>query len=64
MSFAPYGIFALIASVFGRYGVAAFLPLIKLVGAVYLGCLIMIFVYYGGILLLRGISLKYFLGVF
>lgn len=62
ISFAPYGIFALIASVFGRYGIAAFLPLIKLVGAVYLGCLLLIVFYYGGMLLLRGISPKFFFG--
>jgi Na+/H+-dicarboxylate symporter len=62
ISFAPYGIFALIASVFGHYGLAAILPLIKLVAAVYLGCLLLIIFYYGGILLLRGISPKYFFG--
>lgn len=60
ISFAPYGIFALIASVFGRYGITAFLPLIKLVAAVYLGCLILIVFYYGLILLLCGISPKFF----
>lgn len=60
ISFAPYGIFALIASVFGRYGLTVLLPLIKLVGAVYLGCLLLIFIYYSGVLLLRGISPKYF----
>lgn len=62
ISFAPYGIFALIASVFGRYGLSVLLPLIKLVGAVYLGCLLLIVFYYGGMLLLRGISPRYFFG--
>jgi DAACS family dicarboxylate/amino acid:cation (Na+ or H+) symporter len=60
IGFAPYGIFALIASVFGQYGLAALLPLIKLIGAVYLGCFIMIAVYYSSILLIRGISPVFF----
>lgn len=62
ISFAPYGIFALIAAVFGEYGISALLPLIKLVGAVYLSCFILIIVYYGGILMLRGVSPKFFFG--
>ena len=60
ISFAPYGIFALIASVFGRYGLSVLLPLIKLIGAVYLSCFVLIIFYYGGVLFLRGISPKYF----
>jgi dicarboxylate/amino acid:cation (Na+ or H+) symporter, DAACS family len=62
ISFAPYGIFALIAAVFGRYGITAFLPLLKLIAAVYLGCIILIVFYYGGVLILCGISPKYFFG--
>jgi len=60
ISFAPYGIFALIASVFGQYGLSALIPLFKLIAAVYLGCLIMIFGYYTLVLLIRGISPIFF----
>lgn len=60
IGFAPYGIFALIASVIGQYGLAALLPLFKLIAAVYLGCLCLIVFYYGGVLLLNGISPKFF----
>lgn len=60
ISFAPYGIFALIAFVFGHYGPSVMVPLIKFVGAVYLSCLLLIIFYYSGVLLLRGISPKYF----
>lgn len=60
IGFAPYGIFALIASVFGQYGLSALLPLFKLIAAVYLGCLALIIFYYGGILLIRGISPIFF----
>jgi len=46
VSFAPYGIFALIAWTFGSFGFQAVIPLIKFVGTVYLGCLLqIIFVY-------------------
>lgn len=60
ISFAPYGIFALIASVIGQYGLAALLPLFKLIVAVYLSCMCLIVIYYGGVLLLNGISPKFF----
>jgi DAACS family dicarboxylate/amino acid:cation (Na+ or H+) symporter len=60
ISFAPYGIFALIASVFGQYGLSVLLPLAKLIGAVYLSCFLLIALYYTGGLLLRGISPLFF----
>ncbi len=60
ISFAPYGIFALIASVFGQYGLSVLLPLFKLIAAVYLSCLLLIFVYYSAGLLLKGISPLFF----
>lgn len=50
MSFAPYGIFALMAWISGEYGLAALIPLIKLVLTVYLCCLIMVVFFYGGAL--------------
>lgn len=60
VGFAPYGVFALIASVIGQFGLAALLPLIKLVSAVYLGCALLIVFVYGFILLCNRISPKYF----
>jgi Na+/H+-dicarboxylate symporter len=61
VGFAPYGVFALIACVVGHYGVAALLPLIKFVGAVYLSCALLIIFVYGGILSLNRINPIYFL---
>jgi Na+/H+-dicarboxylate symporter len=55
MSFAPYGIFALIASVVGQYGVQALIPLLKFIASVYLGCF--------GMLAFYGIVLYFMLGV-
>ncbi len=60
ISFAPYGIFALIASVFGQYGIGVLIPLFKFIAAVYLSCFILIVVYYSAGLLLRGISPLFF----
>lgn len=45
MKMAPFGIFALIATVTGQYGMHALLPLLKLVAAVYTGCLVLWCVY-------------------
>jgi len=49
MSFAPYGVFALIAGVMGQYGFHALLPLMKFIGSVYLGCFGML-IFYGVVL--------------
>lgn len=46
MQFAPYGIFALTAWSFGKFGVSAIIPLVKLVCAVYLGCLLQFVIVY------------------
>ncbi|KJY79661.1 sodium:dicarboxylate symporter [Vibrio nigripulchritudo] len=54
MSFAPYGIFALIAVVAGQYGLDILLPLIKVIFLVYLCCFIQVLVVYSGILKLAG----------
>lgn len=51
VSFAPYGIFGLIATVFGRYGVTALLPLLKFIGTVYLACILQCVLVYTGLLL-------------
>ncbi|MEI8632189.1 cation:dicarboxylase symporter family transporter [Vibrio sp. PP-XX7] len=46
MSLAPYGVFGLIVPVVASNGTAVLIPLIKVIGAVYVGCLLqMIFVY-------------------
>jgi Na+/H+-dicarboxylate symporter len=43
---APYGIFALIAWTVGHFGLAVITPLLTLVGTVYLGCAVLLFVVY------------------
>lgn len=62
ISFAPYGIFALIATVFGRYGLTVLLPLITFVGTVYLSCLLLMIFFYGSMLLLNRMSPFWFFG--
>jgi DAACS family dicarboxylate/amino acid:cation (Na+ or H+) symporter len=56
IEFAPYGIFALIATVFGRYGLAVLLPLLKFISCVYLSCFLLIILFYAGVLFLNRIS--------
>ncbi|BDY06604.1 dicarboxylate/amino acid:cation symporter [Ferrimonas sp. YFM] len=46
MALAPYGVFALMAWVSGKYGIDVLLPLLKVILAVYLGCLLHIFGFY------------------
>ena len=61
VGFAPYGIFALIADVFGEYGLAALWPLIKLIGAVYFSCFLLMFLGYSSVLILNRLSpLRFF----
>ncbi len=57
ISFAPYGIFALITWTVGHFGLQAIAPLLKLVATVYLGCLLfLLIVYSGGLLLFSNVS--------
>lgn len=56
ISFSPYGVFALIAYVFGRYGIVVLLPLVKFIITVYVGCLLQIILVYSVILLVNGIN--------
>jgi len=56
VSFAPYGIFGLIAFVFGKYGINALLPLFKFVITVYLACLAQCILVYGVFLVINGIN--------
>jgi len=54
MSFAPYGVFALMAWVSGKFGVDVLMPLIKVITAVYLGAIIHVLVFYTGFLSIVG----------
>lgn len=50
MKLAPYGIFGLMAWVTGRYGLDILMPLIKVVAAVYIGCVIHVLVVHCGLI--------------
>ncbi|MBV7316983.1 dicarboxylate/amino acid:cation symporter [Shewanella sp. NIFS-20-20] len=65
MKLAPYGVFGLMAWVAGEYGIAMLLPLMKVIVAVYLGCLLHILGFYSLVLkLLAGLSpLQFFKGI-
>ncbi|MCE0495381.1 dicarboxylate/amino acid:cation symporter [Vibrio salinus] len=54
MSFAPYGVFALMAWVAGKFGIDVLMPLIKVIAAVYLGAIIHVLVFYTGVLSIFG----------
>lgn len=56
MEAAPYGIFALIAWVCGTYGLKTLIPLIKVIGCVYAGCLTHGILTYSLILLIIGLN--------
>ena len=49
MKFAPYGVFALIAGTVSKYGMAVLLPFAKVIGAVYIGCILHAVVIYSGL---------------
>lgn len=51
MAFAPFGVFGLIAHVAGQYGLEMLLPLAKVIGVVYLACILHVLVVYSGFLL-------------
>jgi len=65
MNFAPYGIAALMAWVAGKYGIDVLFPLLKVIGAVYLGCVIHVLVVYtGAISVIAGLApIKYLKGI-
>ncbi|MFC0338602.1 Na+/H+-dicarboxylate symporter [Kushneria avicenniae] len=50
MACAPVGVFALIAVVAGQYGLSVLIPLIKVIGVVYLACIMHVLVVYSGLL--------------
>ncbi len=61
MTFAPIGVFGLIAKTFSTVGYAAMVPLMKYIGTIYLGLIITLVLIYGVLLqLLSGLSLKTF----
>ncbi|OGT64279.1 MAG: hypothetical protein A3J38_00205 [Gammaproteobacteria bacterium RIFCSPHIGHO2_12_FULL_45_9] len=60
IGFAPYGVFALIATVFGEYGLSAIVPLLRFVGAVYGGCLVLVALIFSGLLLFARVPVRAF----
>lgn len=54
MNFAPYGIFALMAWVAGKYGLDVLMPLFKVIAAVYIGCIFHVLVVYSGAISMIG----------
>ncbi len=65
MEMAPYGVFALMAWVAGKFGLAVLLPLLRVILGVYIGCLIhSIFTYGGSIALLGRLNpIQFFKGI-
>ncbi len=65
MELAPYGVFALMAYISQKYGMAVFLPLMKVLIGVYLGCIIhSIFTLSGAVALLGRLNpFKFFHGI-
>ncbi len=61
MQYAPFGVFALVAVVFGRQGSKAAGPLGIVILALFLGLFLHILIVYGGLLRLYGLSLGKFL---
>jgi Na+/H+-dicarboxylate symporter len=66
MAFAPYGVFALMAWVAGKYGLDVLLPLAKVILGVYLGCIIHVLLTLtgGGIMLFSRLNpIRYWRGI-
>lgn len=61
LEYAPIGVFALIAVVFGKQGAEAFGPLATVTGAVYVGLAVHLVVVYGGLLTVFGFNFRRFL---
>jgi aerobic C4-dicarboxylate transport protein len=61
MKLAPLGAFGAMAFTIGKYGLAALLPLAKLMGCFYLSCLFFIFVILGSIAKFTGFSILKFI---
>jgi len=66
MSFAPYGVFALMAWVAGKYGLDVLLPLSKVILGVYVGCIIhvLLTLSFGGIMMTARLNpIRYWRGI-
>ncbi|MBQ4470345.1 MAG: dicarboxylate/amino acid:cation symporter [Synergistaceae bacterium] len=65
MSFAPYGVFALIAGTAAKFGIAILAPFAKVIAAVYIGCILHALLVYSGMISMfcRRSPLWYFKGV-
>jgi Na+/H+-dicarboxylate symporter len=66
MAFAPYGVFALMAWVAGKYGLDVLLPLAKVIFGVYIGCIIHVLFTLtgGGIMLFSRLNpIRYWRGI-
>lgn len=63
MYYAPIGVFALMAVAVGRHGLGVLLPLIKLVGIMYLGCIIHVLLVYIPIVRWAGLRPAHFFRV-
>lgn len=65
MAFAPIGVFGLIAVVAGEYGLDVLWPLAKVIGVVYVACLLHVLLVYSGLLALfaRLNPLRYLRGI-
>jgi Na+/H+-dicarboxylate symporter len=61
LQYAPIGVFALVAVVFAEQGAQALGLLGAVTGAAYLGFFVQVFVIYGGLLLLNGLSIRRYL---
>lgn len=66
MAFAPYGVFALMAWVAGKYGLEVLLPLGKVILGVYVGCIVHVLIVLsgGGIMLISRLNpIRYWRGI-
>ncbi len=65
MAFAPYGVFALIATTVAKYGLSVLAPFAKVILAVYLGCFLHALLVYSGLIMIvvKKSPLWYFSGV-
>ncbi|HMA62653.1 MAG TPA: dicarboxylate/amino acid:cation symporter [bacterium] len=65
MEMAPFGVFALIAWIAGKYGLSVLLPLMKMLVGLYVACIFhMVFTIGGGILLLGKLNpIRFFRGI-
>ncbi len=61
LKLAPIGVFGAAAYMLGKYGIASLLPLLKLVGLVYVGCIFLILIVFSAVARLTKFSLFRFI---